>query len=63
MNTTKITLQDLITEVKHNIYMADCLQTQDDVIYYVESFLDYHGVKQGNRKQLAQEFNEWIVSA
>ena len=40
MNTIKITLQDLITEVKHNIYLADCLQTQEDTIYYIESFLD-----------------------
>jgi len=62
MNTTTITLQDLITEVKHNIYMADCLQSQEDTIYYIESFLDYHEIKNVNKKQLAQQFNEWIVT-
>lgn len=62
MNNITITLQDLIIEVKHNIHLADCLHSQEDTIYYVESFLEYHEVKNVNKKQLAQQFNEWIVA-
>lgn len=64
MNTqttnTRVALASMINEIKTNNYFANCIGDHDDVSFYVDTYVEFHEIKNVNKVMMVKGFINWI---